>query len=269
MELLALILAVLYTGSTTAGPHALTQSWEILQLYDDILSEIDISVYHVRNVAASTQLLQGYAIMNTFKVSQRSPFAAFGFLPLAIRFAQSLRLYVEKKMENAIDVEVRRRIWWHLLYLDVEATISNGLPTIMRPTGYTTQLPSMVFDDAITELSSSPNPKHFSPMMIAIQGHYQWAHRMQTWFERIPEQEEVLSFKSLIESLIQLIPSNQANGEEEWARTYLMLQIDRAYCMFGLRFWRLEQFKGTSCDSEVVRYTIFLFSSTSIDVTHC
>jgi hypothetical protein len=73
---------------------------------------------------------------------------------------------------------------------------------------------------------------------------------MQIWFEKMPTQEEVLQFKTIISNLLDLISSNEENI---WAREYLLMQIDRAYCTLGLRFWQLEQYKGTSCTSEVVK----------------
>lgn len=88
-------------------------------------------------------------------------------------------------------------------------------------------------------------------MMIAVRGHYHWAHKMQNWFENIPTQEEMLHFRGLIESLVEMIPDLP---EHNWPRTYLRMQIDRSYCMLGLRFWQLDQYKGTNCHSEVLKW---------------
>ena len=219
---------------------------------------VDFASYHARNIPASIQLLQGYIIMNTYKASLLAPFAAFGFLPQVIRFAQSLRLHVEKKTGDIYEREVRRRIWWHLLFLDVESTVATGLPPIIHRGGYTTQLPSLLQDSEIqVTVDSSLAIYYNSPMMIAMQGHYQWAQRMQTWFEKLPSKDEVSHFKAAMENLISLIPE-RSSPEGDWARTYLKLQIDRAYCMLGLRFWQLDQYKGTGCSSEVVEQVILL-----------
>jgi hypothetical protein len=189
--------------------------------------------------------------MNTYEASYLAPFSAFGFLPQIIRFAQSLRLYVEKEDGDLIELEVWRRIWWHLLFLDVEATVATGLPPIIHRTSYTTQMPSILNHEIKMAIGSIPGPNNFSPMMIAMQGHYLWAQRMQTWFEALPSKSEVSNFRVLIEGLVKLIPHNK-DLTNEWASTYLKMQIDRAYCMLGLRFWQLDQYKDTACDSEVV-----------------
>lgn len=181
-----------------------------------------------------------------------APFAAYGFLPQVIRFAQAMRLHADKKSDNVTELEVRRRIWWHLLFLDVESIIATGLPPIIHRAGYTTSLPSLrgysVKDDREMD---------FDPMTIAMQGHYQWAYHMQIWFETLPSHDEVSRFKSLITNSLDLIPDINVL-ENQWARTYLKMQIDRAYCMLGLRFWQLDQYKGTGCHSEVVRFVYLI-----------
>lgn len=122
VESLTLVLAVLYTGAANATQVDMLNSSTLLRLYEEIFCMVDFSSYHARNITASIQLLQGYTIMNTYKAGHLAPFSAFGFLPQVIRFAQSLRLHVEKKTGDTVEVEVRRRIWWHLLFIDVEST---------------------------------------------------------------------------------------------------------------------------------------------------
>ena len=252
-EALALILAVLYTGAANLMVVDNEICSILHQFLDKIFIVIDFAVYHARNVEASMQILQSCIILNTFKASHLAPYSAFGFLPQTIRFAQSLRLHVDKKAGDPVDLEIRRRIWWHLLFLDVEAIIATGLPPIIHRSGYTTQFPSLLRHDAISALTNSPHhTEDLSPILIAMQGHYQWASRMQAWFEVLPSQDEVSEFKTLINTLHGLV-SDSREPENEWARTYLKMQIDRAYCMLGLRFWQLDQYKGTRCHSEVVQ----------------
>ena len=247
------ILAILYTGAANSvSASDVAHSSSLHSLYEGVLRTVDFDAYHV--TSTSIQLLQGFVIMSTFRASQLSPFLAFGFLPRAIRFAQSLRLHVDQRIGSPIQLEVRRRLWWHLMSLDVESTIASGLQGIIRPDGYTTVLPSVVCDEAIPEDEAFPLlagvSQPLSPMMVAMQGHWQWAQRMQVWFEGMPDQNEVIHFSRLIENFVGLISDCEEN---DWPRTYLKMQSDRAYCMLGLRFWQLDQFKGTDCHSEVIR----------------
>lgn len=252
-ESLTLILAVLYTGAANSPVVDVESCSTLLGFWEKIFRTIDFAAYHARNINASLQILQSYIIVNTFKASHLAPYSAFGFLPQTVRFAQSLRLHVDKKTGDSIDIEIRRRIWWHLLFLDVESTIATGLPPIIHRSGFTTQLPSLLRDDCIpASMDTSQGPGDLSSIMIAMQGHYQWANKMQIWFEALPSQDEVSTFKTKINTLLDLIPDTET-PENEWARIYLKMQIDRAYCMLGLRFWQLDQYKGTGCYSEVIQ----------------
>jgi hypothetical protein len=151
----------------------------------------------------------------------------------------------------------RRRIYYR-----------DGVTTNHPSIGIHTQLPSLLHDNAIpASMNLLPRLGDFSPMMIAMQGHYQWAHKMQIWFENLPSKDEVSQFKTLISTLLDLVPDSKQVGNE-WTRTYLKMQIDRAYCMLGLRFWQLDQYKGTECHSEVVQYVpAFLVSNKSSVLT--
>jgi hypothetical protein len=244
VELQVLILSVLYTGGAsneTSGHDKHVSS--LLELYDELMRVFDISAYYFTQSQSSFQLLQGYVIMNTFRASKFAPFAVFGFLPLAIRSAQSLRLHTKSQIEDPIELEIRRRLWWHLVYLDIESTVATGLQTIIHPNSYDNPMLSIV-PLHTTLLDATP------PIAVAMQGHWEWAHRMHIWFGKMPEQHEIVHFSRIIGNLRDLIGNSD---EDEWARIYLNLQVDRAYCMLGLRFWQLGQFKGTSCHSEVVK----------------
>lgn len=251
VDSLLLILAVLYTGAANSTSAAdITHSSSFLTLYEEILRIIDFTRYYV--ISSSVKILQAFIIVNTYQASKVSPFLAYGFLPQTIRYAQQLKLHVDPREGTTVEREVRRRLWWHLVFLDVEASIASGLPGILRSDGYTTHLPSIVYDHAIPEGTLEPAvpQKSVSPMMVALLGHWQCAQRMQIWTEQLPGREEAEDFKHVIWQLLDLIDSS---AENDWPRTYLEMQVDRLYCMFGLNFWQLEQFKGTSCHSEVVR----------------
>ncbi|KAE8441557.1 hypothetical protein EG329_004676 [Mollisiaceae sp. DMI_Dod_QoI] len=263
VELLILVLAVLCTGSYNVPCPDMRSSATLLQLYNNVAQHMDLASFYIRNEIAALQLLQAHLIMNTYRANHLAPFAAFGFLPQAIRFGQSLRLHVagtrpgndQSSPDSPIKrahAEDRRRTWYHLLFLDVESVVANGLPPIIRSDGYTTNLPSIIHDHDLSLTPDQQPTQTISPMMVAMQGHYQWARHMQKWFERLPTHAEVSDFKGLIEQLLNLVPQKDST-ENQWARTYLNMQIDRAYCMLGLRFWRLDRFSGTGCQSKIVR----------------
>lgn len=246
--MLLLILAITYTGATASCRiEASALSTTLYELYNQLAHELDISSYYVTQSPSAIMLLQGVLIFNTVRASSLAPFRAYGFLPAAIRFAQSLELDVDHTRGNYVDQEAKRRLWWHLVYLDEESTIASGLPPIIALGSHTTRRPSMLWASTITAVRGDAA----SPMTIAMCGHWEWTHHMQVWLQRKPEQHEIVQFNQIIENLLNMIG---AGRESEWAYTYLQMLIDRAYCMLGLRSWQLDLFKGIGCHCEVIKY---------------
>lgn len=244
-ELLVFILAVLYTGATNMTPIQNDHTGlTIIGLYDMLLLALDLPTYQVKSPTTSLWLLQGYVIMNTFRASRLPPFTAFGFLPFAVRFAQSLQLHAPLKADALGEAERFERLWRHLVYMDIESTIASGLPGIIR------SVEQGVLSQKLDNNFPSGDEFNVTPMEVAMQGHWQWTNRMHAWLEKMPDHHEIIHFERLIESLLHLMPNRDGN---EWARLYLELLIDRAYCMIGLQSWQVERFKGTTCHSEVVR----------------
>lgn len=48
-----------------------------------------------------------------------------------------------------IEAEIRRRVWWHLIHIDVALTISSGLPPIIDQDSWDVRLPTEVKDEFI------------------------------------------------------------------------------------------------------------------------
>ncbi|KAJ5289929.1 Cytochrome P450 [Penicillium atrosanguineum] len=53
------------------------------------------------------------------------------FIAATVRLAQSMGLHreVEHEVKNPLIREYRRRIWWHIVWFDVQTSLSTGLPT--------------------------------------------------------------------------------------------------------------------------------------------
>jgi hypothetical protein len=242
---------MLYTGGANNKSRLkLGHVSALLELYNELVRAFDISAYYFTQSPGSVQLLQGYVIMNTFRASQLAPFGAFSFLPFVIRSAQILQLHTSAKVGDQAELEAGHRLWWHLLYLDMESTIGSGLQSIIRPNSYDIQLLSVLPTQRIPSSEDNTSLQASSPMMVAMQGHWELAHRMHIWFGKMPEHHEIVHFSRIIERLQSVLSKDE---ESEWARIYLKLQVDRAYCMLSLGSWQLEQFKETACHSEVVR----------------
>jgi hypothetical protein len=245
IEIVLLVCAVLYAAaSTSPDPTHSRHAQTFSSLYKDLTHRLEFSDYFI--ASPSIPLLQAFVLYNTIRACQLAPFAAFGFLPQAIRFAQMIGLHKDQDALHPTEKELRRRTWWHLVFLDVEATISSGLQSIIRPNGHNVPLPSPTTGD----LGFSEDSKDGSPMLVAMQGHWLLAEAIHKWFEQRPGHDEILGFSRTIKTLASRL--RDESPLTDWARLYLQLQIDRAYCMLGLRFWQLDQFRGTRCLGEVV-----------------
>lgn len=96
---------------------------------------------------------------------------------LVVRMAQSLGLHQEPTAlsgedMDAITVETRRRLWHQILYLDVRAAVSQGLPPIITTGSFTTRLPTNVDDNDIvagqSPLTNYYDPGKFTTMTIQL-----------------------------------------------------------------------------------------------------
>lgn len=245
VEIMVLICAVFYAASSTnQEPSHSSHAPTFLSLFQDLTRQLEFCDYFT--AYPSIPLLQGYIIFNTFRACHLAPFAAFGFLPQAIRFAQTLGLHQVSEGLQRSERELRRRTWWHLVFLDVEASVPSGLQNIIRPDDHNAPLPVLTKED----VGIAEGDKDGSAVAIAMQGHWLLAQEINQWFKQQPSHGDIIGFGLKIETIVSRIGGDSTLAR--WARKFLQLQIDRAYCMAGLRLWQLDQFKRTSCRNEVV-----------------
>lgn len=242
LENVILVCDVLYAGASSAASCHLSS---FLDVYEQLSQHVDFFEYFT--ALPCLQLLQGHMIYHIVKGGQLAPFAAFRFLPQTIRCAQLLGIPKDDN-SSGIEQELRRRTWWHLVFLDVEASIANGLRSIIRPTTYKVSQPTVS-----SELADSDEV--YLPVLLAAQGQWILTGMIHQWFERQLRHDDILGFGKSIKTLLSRVGTD-TNIQTKWARCYLKLQVDRAYCILGLRFWQLDQFRDTSCHGEVVETAV-------------
>lgn len=106
-------------------------------------SALRIADFHSR---PSTMSLLAATILQTCNRRQ-SVAAASAAVSGLIRVAQSMGLHRDPALFKSNNIrgeegETRRRIWWHLVYLDAVVSVGNGLPTTVQQTGYDVKLAS-------------------------------------------------------------------------------------------------------------------------------
>jgi len=208
---LLLLVSLLYSGHICT-PGSYHDS--LAALYNLLLSRSSFET------SPTLPLLQAYVIYNSSDVSEALPLTSFTFLPSAVRSAQAMGLHTEPP--NPLlpqQQEMRRRLWWHLVYLDVEASIASGLPRLIHPEDYDTPHPS----------SSDLSPS----MGLALSARWEWTERMQRWLRRPPGSSETEAFSSRCEQLA-------GAATEPWARDYILLQPPRACCVLSHRIKSLR-----------------------------
>ena len=250
MDTVALILSVIYAALISSpDKRGFPVAMSVYKSYDSLLCKVN---FPNETSKATLPLLQSYLLVHTCRASQHEPLHSFGFLPPAVRVAQSLKLHMESKFGSEIEAEVRRRIWWHLIYLDIEATLVSGLPILIHEDDYSTQMPCRLDDDSIVEKLSmlSHNSRVSSPMMISMQGRWHWAFRTRIWRRQKPTTNELGEFKQHIMNLSHEL--DQAK-EDLWARSYLQLQYDRAIVSAARGFMNGKSIGEVDCDHQVLR----------------
>ncbi|KAF7890222.1 hypothetical protein EAF00_008537 [Botryotinia globosa] len=269
VESTLLILAVLYCGAANSTIN-ISQSTTLHDLYEQLLDIVNLPTYHhTRRGSSAIQLLQAYLLVNTFRVSTSFSQFRYGFLSHAIRLAQSLQLHSDKPYQSiGVQAEVEKRIWWHLLFLDLQSTITTGTPSLMTRSAYTNDVSlPMVLNHTSSQDSASP-------MMIAFYGQCQWVRCMRGWVMNMPTQEDAVRLVESIENLLKLLP--EVKAENLGPRAYLKLLIDSVYCLLGLNFCQAEQLQDIGWRNDIVRAAssflqnyLFLSDTTSATPLKC
>ncbi|KAJ8061943.1 hypothetical protein OCU04_009729 [Sclerotinia nivalis] len=247
VESTLLMLAVLYCGAANSTIN-ISQSTTLHDLYEHLLNIVALPTYQIHRRSSAIKLLQAYLLVNTFQARTISSPFGYGFLPPAIRIAHSLYLHSEKPCHSfEVQKEVEKRIWWHLLFLDLQSTITTGARSSIPRNGYTTSI-SLPIDKIV---GHTPSQSPTLPMMIAFQGQCQWVHRMRNWIRKMPNQEDLILFVKMMEDLRGLLP--EGNAENLGPRAYLNLLIDDIYCLLGLNFCEARQLQDTRWRHNIVR----------------
>ena len=247
---LALLLSVVYAGSiSSASKQNADLAVSIYTSYNLLLQKL---AFPNDMAKATIPLLQSYLIVHSCRASQIEPLSSFGFLSPAVRVAQSLKLHLESRRMGNIDRQVKSRIWWHLIYLDVETSLISGLPVLIHEDDYTTKMPAKLDDVYIRDgmVDKTSENLAFSSMMIAMHGRWHWALQMRIWRRRKPTTAEFSAFKQTMADLSLECAESQ---EDPWAKSYLHLHNERAISSAARSFMDGKLVSEIFCDHEVLR----------------
>ncbi|KAF3929606.1 hypothetical protein ABW19_dt0209432 [Dactylella cylindrospora] len=160
-----LLFAVLYTGSLSISSRKFNEAFpdkgHTRNVITDHLHKAALATLAVTAFPRGPTLssLIAYLLVHTCKIREEEPLTSYAFVGVAMRAAQSAGLHREPSSFrglNEVEREVRRRIWWHIIYLDVQAAIATGLPPLggSDESAFDTQMVSELKDEYI----GCPNP---------------------------------------------------------------------------------------------------------------
>ena len=164
--------------------------------------------------------------------------------------ARALKLHIESRSKNSTDLEIQRRIWWHLIYLDVEASVMSGLPVLIHEDDYNTKMPAIVDDVIIEALQDDLEGEQKSPRMIAMKSRLLWALQVKVWRKRPPIDKEFQDFKQKIMSLMNDISDFK---QHKGTRIYIHMQLDRAVTSAAQSFLNGKAIRSIPCDHQVLK----------------
>ena len=236
--------AALYAGSVcVAGGNdqRLAALNDLAELFDVLIRPLNLSAFFL--TSPSFKAVQAFVMFNIAHATRLAPFAAYGFLPLAIRSVQTIHSPVHLFRLTEVEQEECRALWLCMVSLDFESTIANGLDPLIGPGDWSMPSKSLVSTD------SGDGPR---PLDLATHGQWHLIRALSAWYKKSPEYRQVLELQKQIRELRQLIKESKSEDHHEWARLYLDLQADRAICVIGLYHQQLDSFTHTACHSEVV-----------------
>jgi hypothetical protein len=78
-------------------------------------------------------------------------------MSLAIRIGQMLRLHHETPAANfsLFETEMRRRLWWQIMILDIRASADWGSDVMILDQAYSTEAPANINDDEMDEQATA------------------------------------------------------------------------------------------------------------------
>lgn len=130
----ALLVAVLYGGSVSNPEpwrHQSTAEHLPKRLHKLALKALRLANFpHTPTVDSFT----AYLICQATEMREEEPLSCVAFVGLALRVATMLGLH--RDLEHfpnigPIEAEVRRRVWWQLVHIDILVAFASGLPTII------------------------------------------------------------------------------------------------------------------------------------------
>ncbi|PLN86667.1 Zn(II)2Cys6 transcription factor [Aspergillus taichungensis] len=132
-----LLYAIWYAGSVTISIRTIKSEFTVAsrfalsKTYNEEVNRWLTRISFPRS--PSLQGLAAYLLVQTILSKEEEPLASSLFVSLAMRVAQTMGLHRDpaKFGIQPYEAEYRRRIWWHIVHMDVVVSMSSGLPLLV------------------------------------------------------------------------------------------------------------------------------------------
>jgi hypothetical protein len=154
-EFLPLLYAIWYAGSVSISIRGLkewfpnTKRASLSAGFHDQITRCLISANFPR--IASIPSLAAFLTLAIIVAREEEPLTSSLFVGMALRVAQMLGLHREPTLFDfePWEVEVRRRLWWHVVMSDTMISVSSGLPPLITDGFWDVQMVSEVKDQLL------------------------------------------------------------------------------------------------------------------------
>lgn len=127
---MCLLLAILYTGACTMSE----EDWKSATFHNferiETIKRLSNACHESLDACKYTEHPTIYTLIASILLRQFTDDKAMGnaiFISTTLRLVQSMGLHREIE-SSQISRDVQRKIWWHVLWLDVQASLTTGLP---------------------------------------------------------------------------------------------------------------------------------------------
>ncbi|KAI3324823.1 hypothetical protein HD806DRAFT_56535 [Xylariaceae sp. AK1471] len=189
----ALFFAIYYAAVTTLSSVECTLNLgrprvDLSALFQAGIERALVRANYLNN--ASLETLQALTLYTCCLRSHNGSRASWALLGLPIRLAQALNIHQDGDGTHSrfspYEAELRRRLWWQLIVLDIRAAEDRGTNTIIAHGSYDTRLPHNIDDvefgpDTTTPLQDRPGPSDttFSLCTAQSSGIFLWFEHAQ------------------------------------------------------------------------------------------
>ncbi|KAI0837682.1 fungal-specific transcription factor domain-containing protein [Hypoxylon sp. FL0890] len=138
--------AVASLSASACLTHLGQRREDLMRIYSSAVEHLLVRADYLNSTSLET--LQALTLFVACVRSSRGSKAAWALLSLPIRLAQGLNLHRESSNAyfSPYEAELRRRLWWQLIVLDIRASEDRGTRTVVALDSWDTRMPLNIND---------------------------------------------------------------------------------------------------------------------------